>query len=175
MDRPSSSAIGAAGDFPSFSLLFIGEFFLIPIAHLKILVASIVHREELCKPLGIRGASQLLEGGKNRHIWHPGFPFAGAVALQALLELNFKEAASDLGGVEATEFDEFFALFYGRVGVIDHYRKSLLQGCLDQLSLLASRVAIVSQQVFAHILIGVPKAAARESGFAGCLQANHYD
>src|SRR5579859_2192577 len=116
-------------------LLLFTTSFLFPIAHFKVLIALVVHIKELCKPFCIRGMNELLERGKNGYIWHPGLPFAGAVAFQALLYLNREKVADDLGIVKMAQVDEFFAIFYGRVGVINHYRKSLLQRLLDQLPL----------------------------------------
>ena len=97
--------------FFSNSSMFIRRFFLLPIAHFKVLVATTTNIKELCKSLSIGGTSEFLERGKNRYIWHPGFSLAGAVALQALFYLNFKKVANDLGTVETTQINQFFAIF----------------------------------------------------------------
>ena len=147
-----------------------GRFFLLPIPYRKLAIANNADVKKLIVAFTVSRPLQFLDRRKDRHIGHARTAFALLIPGERVGDARFKIIADDFSAERAAHRNQLGAVFYGRIGVINHHRTAFAERRFDELLLPAIAVLRVGQQIFADVAMGVSEARVIKRALARGLQ-----
>src|SRR5215203_3676134 len=133
------------------------------------------YAEEPVEALLYRGGDQVLGGGVDGHVRHPRLALTHLVASDTLAHARVEEVADDPGPVLTSQPDERPSGLERRVGVVHDHAAARGEGSTEEVLLPPVLVAVIREEVLAHVLVGLREPLAKEGALPRRLQAHEYD
>src|SRR5215218_2610562 len=133
------------------------------------------YAEEFVESLLCRRGDQLLGGGVDGHVWHPRLALTHLVASDTLAHASVEEVSDDPGPVLASQPDERPSVLERRVGVVHDHAAARGEGGTEEVLLPPVLVAVIREEILAHVLVGLSEPLAKEGALPRRLQAHEDD
>src|SRR5215203_5577928 len=132
------------------------------------------YAEEPVEALLYRGGDQVLGGGVDGHVRHPRLALTHLVASDTLAHASVEEVADDPGLVLTSQPDERPSGLERRVGVVHDHAAARGECGTEEVLLPPVLVAVIREEVLAHVLVALREPLAKEGALPRRLQAHEY-